>query len=202
MQERETDITTVDGTMNTFITHPAEGGPHPVVLFRRDAPGKREELHDIARRIATAGYYVMLPNLYYRTARDFVVDGTSAGREAMFGHMNALTNMMVVDDCRQILSVAADDPAAGDGPVGCTGYCMSGPFAFAAAAHIERVRASLSIHGVRLCVDEDTSPHLDAGKIRGEMYFGCAENDQWAPPAMINELDLALQQSGINYRIE
>ena len=36
-----------------------------------DAPGKREELHDMARRIATVGYYVLLPNLYYRDAREF-----------------------------------------------------------------------------------------------------------------------------------
>ena len=59
--------------MNTFITHPEEGGPHPLVLFLMDAPGKREELHDMARRLGTAGYHVMLPNLYYRRVRDFVM---------------------------------------------------------------------------------------------------------------------------------
>jgi carboxymethylenebutenolidase len=26
--------------MNTFITQPEEGGPHPVVLFLMDAPGR------------------------------------------------------------------------------------------------------------------------------------------------------------------
>ena len=56
--------------MNTFITCPEEGGPHPVVIFYMDAPGKREELHDMARRIATVGYYVLLPNLYYRDVRE------------------------------------------------------------------------------------------------------------------------------------
>ena len=64
MIEHHIDIQTADGAMNTFITHPEEGGPHPVVLFYMDAPGKREELHDMARRIATVGYYVVLPNLY------------------------------------------------------------------------------------------------------------------------------------------
>jgi len=57
--------------MNSFITRPAAGGPYPVVLFLMDTPGKREELHDMARRIATAGYYVVLPNLYYRTTPEF-----------------------------------------------------------------------------------------------------------------------------------
>ena len=55
--------------MNTFVTHPEEGGPFPVVFFYMDAPGKREELHDMARRLGTAGYYVVLPNLYYRWTR-------------------------------------------------------------------------------------------------------------------------------------
>jgi carboxymethylenebutenolidase len=58
MIEHHLDIETTDGSMNTFITHPEEGGPFPVVFFYMDAPGKREELHDMARRIATVGYYV------------------------------------------------------------------------------------------------------------------------------------------------
>ena len=71
MIDQHLDIQTVDGAMNTFITYPEEGGPHPVVLFYMDAPGKREELHDMARRLGTAGYYVVLPNLYYRSVREF-----------------------------------------------------------------------------------------------------------------------------------
>ena len=65
MIERDVDIQTDNGLMATFITHPQSGGPFPVVLFLMDAPGKREELHDMARRISATGYYVMLSNLYY-----------------------------------------------------------------------------------------------------------------------------------------
>ena len=42
-------------------------GPHPIILFYMDAPAIREELRDMARRFAAVGYYVMLPNLYYRS---------------------------------------------------------------------------------------------------------------------------------------
>ena len=45
MIERDIDIATADGAMNSFVVHPEEGGPFPVVLFYMDAPGKREELH-------------------------------------------------------------------------------------------------------------------------------------------------------------
>ena len=71
MIEHHIDIPTADGAMNTFVVHPDEGGPFPVVLFYMDAPGKREELHDMARRIAAVGYFVVLPNLYYRRSRDY-----------------------------------------------------------------------------------------------------------------------------------
>jgi len=203
MIESELDITTKDGSMTTFITRPEEGGPHPVILFLMDAPGKREELHDMARRFATAGYYVMLPNLYYRTAREFTPDGTQESREVMFSHMNSLTNALVMDDCRQLLAYAEADEGATDGPAGVVGYCMSGPFAFAAAGQLnDRIRAAASIHGVRLFGDLPDSPHLTADKIQGELYIGCAETDDWAPPEMIEKLDRHLATTGINYRIE
>ena len=71
MIEHHIDIPTADGAMNTFVVYPDEGGPFPVVLFYMDAPGKREELHDMARRLASVGYCVVLPNLYYRRSRDY-----------------------------------------------------------------------------------------------------------------------------------
>ena len=61
MIERQLDIPTRDGATTTFIVHPERGGPHPAVLFFMDAPAIREELRDMARRLATSGYYVMLP---------------------------------------------------------------------------------------------------------------------------------------------
>ena len=66
MIEQTIDVPTKDGAATTFIAHPEREGPHPIVLFFMDAPAIREELRDMARRIAAVGYYVMLPNLYYR----------------------------------------------------------------------------------------------------------------------------------------
>ena len=201
MIEHELDISTSDGKVNTFIVHPEENGPFPIILFLMDAPGKREELHDMARRLATVGYYVMLPNLYYRRVREFVM--RQERRPEMFGHMNSLSNAMVCDDARALLDHAATDHAAGAGPVGCVGYCMSGPFAFAVAGALpDRITAAASLHGVRLFSDAADSPHKDAHKIKGELYFGCAETDEWAPKNLIDGLDAWLVQSGVRYRIE
>ena len=51
----------LDHGVYTFVVHPDRGGPHPVILFLMDAPSIREELRDMARRLATVGYYVVLP---------------------------------------------------------------------------------------------------------------------------------------------
>ena len=126
MIEHHIDIPTADGAMNSFVVHPEEGGPHPVVLFYMDAPGKREELHDMARRLASVGYFVVLPNLYYRRTRDFwLTERTDEKMKVMFEHMKALTNAMTVRDTQAMLAWIDAQPAAAAGRVGAVGYCMS-----------------------------------------------------------------------------
>lgn len=203
MIEREVDLETADGTMNTFVTHPEEGGPHPAVLFYMDAPGRREELHDMARRIATAGYFVALPNLYYRRTREFRLRRDEAGMKEMFAMMGHLTNGMVVSDTRALLGLVDVSEAATAGPVGAVGYCMSGPFVFAAAAaYPERFAATASIYGAGLVTDRDDSPHLTAEQIRGEVYFACAEIDRYAPKERIDALAAHLAGTDVEHRIE
>ena len=203
MIELELDIKRKEGQMNTFVVHPDEDGPHPIILFLMDAPGKREELLQMARRIATCGYWVMLPNLYYRRVREFIADGTQKNREKMFEHKNSLSNEMVVEDCESLLQEAKKFESASKGFVGCVGYCMSGPFVFSAAAKINnRIRATASIHGVDLMIESEHSPHKNSHKIKGEIYFGCAENDEWVPNEMIYSLSKYLAKTDINYRIE
>src|SRR5258708_16692750 len=95
------DIPTKDGHTTTFIRHPERDGPHPVILFYMDAPGIREELRDMARRLAISGYYVMLPNLYYRLdvmeLGPLPADPEAPQRKPVIGLMNSINNPPVVD---------------------------------------------------------------------------------------------------------
>jgi carboxymethylenebutenolidase len=204
MIEQHLDLPTVDGDMNSFVVHPEEGGPHPVVLFYMDAPGKREELHDMARRIASVGYFVVLPNLYYRQSRDFQLrERTPEGMKPMFELMNALTNKMVVRDTHAMLRYLDGNPAADARRVGAVGYCMSGPFVFAAAADLpERIQCIAALHPANMVTNADDSPHRLCPKIRCETYVGCAEIDKWCPPADAAALELAMKNAGMNYRLE
>ncbi len=203
MIEKHLDIPTVDGAMNSFVVFPEEGGPHPVVLFYMDAPGKREELHDMARRLATVGYYVVLPNLYYRKTRDFTMVRDEAGFARMFVQMEALSNALVVRDTEAMLRFVDAQREAKANFVGAVGYCMSGPFVMAAAASFpKRIKSIAAIHGANMVTEREDSAHLMAPRIRCESYFACAETDKWASPEIVARLQAALVAGGTPHRIE
>src|ERR1700688_2162732 len=202
MIEEIRDIQTRAGAMETFIVHPDRNGPHPVIFMLMDAPGIRDELYDMARRLATAAYYVVLPNLYYRAGKDtkYGPDVTTKG-SAEQARMRAVRTKMtippVMEDFADMLSFIDTQSAAKKGPVGTHGYCMSGPYALAAAARYpDRVAAAASFYGTWLVSDAEESPHLNLGKARGELYIACAEHDELAPLPMVEDLRALFERSG------
>ena len=211
MIERQVDIETAEGRIDTFICHPEEGGPFPVVIFYMDAPGIREELRDMARRLATVGYYVLLPNLYYRTCRadnppfDYArVRESQVEMDKMFALMRSIGKLRLIeDDTRAMLDFLAKDEQAKEAPYGCVGYCMSGQYVFmAAGAFSEQFAAAASIYGVGCVTERDDSPHLRAKDVQGELYFAFAENDSYVPPEVIEQLGETLASHGTKHRIE
>ena len=207
MIERDIEVATPTGRMNGHVAYPEEGGPFPVVLLYMDAPGIRPELHNMASRIATVGYFVLMPNLYYRTDRtvDFPLARMDEPgfRNAMLGKVRSLDMRMMLEDTDAILQHLQREPKARPGPLGAVGYCMSGRWVFGAAAtYPERFAAIASVYGTGLCTDAPDSPHLAAGKIKGEIYFACAENDTYVPLSQIDALRWHLAATKINHRIE
>ena len=208
MIEKTLDITTKDGVMETFICYPERNRPSPAVFLLMDAHGIREELKDMARRLGTVGYYVLLPNLYYRAGRDTIYgpDVLTHG-SAEHGRMRAVRTKMtippVMDDVAAMLSFIDRQEMAKPGPVGAHGYCMSGPYALAAAARYpDRVIAAASFYGTWLINDAEESPHLSLGKVKGELYIGCAEHDELAPLPMVEELRGLFRRAGTAGEIE
>jgi carboxymethylenebutenolidase len=193
--------------MNTFVVHPERGGPHPVILFYMDAPGIREELRGMARRLASVGYYVMLPNLYHRSGVEelgnFIGEAGTETRKRMFALMGSLDIPKVMDDTDKLVAYADADPAASNGAMGTVGYCMSGQYAIAAAArHPGRVRAAASIYGVRLKTDAPDSPDLAARKADAELYVAWAETDHYAPLTELAPFEASLREGGVKHEVE
>ncbi len=204
MLAADVEIATSDGSMGTYVVRPDGDGPFPLVLFLMDAPGKRSLLHQMADRIASNGYAVMLPNLYYRTTPSFELDFSSRESfERMVELMSGIGNRMVGRDAGALLAHAAADPTVDTTRVGCVGYCMSGPFAvWVAAEYPDQVTAAASFYGVRLHVEAGDSPHLRLGEITGELYIGAAEHDDYVPLDMIDRFEAAMQASGVRGRVE
>jgi carboxymethylenebutenolidase len=207
MIEQIVEIAGKTGAIATFIAHPERGGGHPVVLFFMDAPGIREELRDMARRIASVGYYVMLPNLYHRRGVAELADlprlAEAEARARMADLMGSLSIPLVMADADALLDFADRDPAAGNGPIATLGYCMSGQYAINfAARYPDRVGAAASIYGVQLVTDREDSPHLVAERAGAELYFACAEHDVHAPLEMVEALDQAVKARGLKAEVE
>jgi carboxymethylenebutenolidase len=205
MIEQTLDIATGDGAMETFIARP-ERGAHPRVFMLMDAPGIRDELRDMARRLATVGYHVLLPNLYYRAGRDTiygpqVLEHGSPEHQRMRAVRAKMTIPPVMDDIAAMLAFV--DGAGGSAPVGVHGYCMSGPYALAAAARYpERVAAAASFYGTWLVSEAEESPHRSLAKVKGEIYIACAEHDELAPLPMVEELRGLMQRAGATGELE
>jgi carboxymethylenebutenolidase len=207
MHERTIDIETHDGKCTTFVVHPERGGPAPVILFYMDAPGIREELRDMARRIAACGYYVMLPNLYYRDGAMEIwpipMDPEAPERKRMFALMSNVSIENVMRDTETLIAFADADKAARPGNIGAVGYCMSGQHAVNAAARFPtRVTAAASIYGIKLITDEPSSPHVVAKNAKAELYFACAERDSWAPLDVVAQLAENMRRTGVNAEVE
>jgi carboxymethylenebutenolidase len=193
MIQKQINITTADGAMTTFIAHPERDGAHPVILFYMDAPGFRGELRDMARRLATAGYYVMLPNLYYRSSvlelGPLPVDPEAPERKRMYELMNSINIGLVMEDTKGLLAYAEQDQAADETRVASVGYCMSGRYAInAVGAFAGQVKTGASIYGTHLVTGEADSPDKVAREAAAETYFACAEIDHWAPLEMVENL--------------
>ena len=116
------------------------------------------------------------------------------------------TNMAIpplMDDIGAMLALAEQQKDIKRGPVGCHGYCMSGPYALAAAARYpDRIAAAASFYGTWLVSEAEESPHLSLGKVEGEVYIACAEHDNLAPLPMVDELRTVFARAGAAGEIE
>src|SRR5262249_43388406 len=125
MIDQQVEIPTKDGSTTTFITHPERGGPFPVIIFYMDAPAIREELRDMARRLGTSGYYVMLPNMYYRPGVMEIgpvpPDPNAPERKRMYELMSSINIPLIMEDTRALLAYAEGQAAANTELVGTVG---------------------------------------------------------------------------------
>jgi carboxymethylenebutenolidase len=203
MKEQELEIPSDDGLIGCYAASPSEPGPFPAVILYMDAPGIREELRDFTRRIASQGYFCLLPDMYYRL--DNARFDLSLGEdeiERMFTAASSLTLPMVKSDTASLLSFLQSNSDT-TGKTGIIGYCMSGRYVVAAAADFPtQIHAVASLYGVGIVTDSEESPHLKANQIEAELYLGFAEIDHYVGDNEIPDLREALDAAKVVHKIE
>ncbi|MHB9863997.1 dienelactone hydrolase family protein [Streptomyces sp. YIM S03343] len=205
------DIPTEDGSADSYVARPADGRPRPGVLMFQDAYGLRPRLRAMADRIAAAGYTVLLPNVFYRHGRSPVVALPEfidpAARPEIWQQVGPLVRSLgpgpAMRDAGAFLRWLEQSPLVADGPVAVTGYCMGARLSLrTAGTYPDRVAAAAGFHGGQLATEAPDSPHLVAGNITAEVYFGHADQDPSLPPEQIERLERALTEAGVRHRCE
>jgi carboxymethylenebutenolidase len=203
----EIDIKTADGVAHAWTYRTGEG-PRSAVLLYPDAGGVRPAMHQMAERIAGFGYFVLLPNVFYRAGhyRPFdmaTVWSDPAERARLMELLSSITADRVGIDGGAYLDAIAAQPGIRKDRIGITGYCIGGRMSFLTAGkHPDKVRAAASFHGGGLATDQPESPHRLADRIRASLYFGVADSDRGCTPEHQGILAAALGAAGVHYQIE
>jgi carboxymethylenebutenolidase len=202
-------IPTTDGRADAFAAYPDHGERHPGVLLYTDVFGVRPELEERARELAEHGYYVLVPNLYYRHGPAPVIElPEHIGHEIrpavvarLMPLIEAHTTERVLRDADAYLGFLTTQPEVGAGPVAAIGYCMGAVLAMrTAAAHPGQVAAVAGFHPAFLVTDAPDSPHRLFPKLTAQVHLGLAEGDM--TPESISELNQALDAAGVDYTSE
>ena len=209
MTQTELKISTPDGDARAFTFRPVGEGPWPAVIFFMDGPAIRPALFEMCERLAGHGYFVLLPDMFWRVGpykpinvREAFKDEES--RRKFFGGMMSSTDPeKSTRDTGAFLAWLSTQPQVKGDKVGCTGYCMGGAMALRAAANFpDRIVAAASFHGGRLATDAPDSPHLLASKIKAKVYVGGADEDASFPAKQADLLQDALTKAGVDNRVE
>jgi carboxymethylenebutenolidase len=182
----DVEITTPDGTVDAYFTHPTSGKA-PGVIMWPDIFGLRPAFREMADRLAAQGYAVLVPNPFYRDVKGTVVsedEDLSAAVQRLLPYMKDVTPDRVVTDATALAGWLDDQPSVDTGrKLGVVGFCMSGPYAIRAAAALpDRVGAAASLHGAGVATDAPDSPHLLAPQTKAQFLFGIAQNDDAEDP--------------------
>jgi carboxymethylenebutenolidase len=201
VSEYEIPIETQDGVMTTFVVHPDEGGPFTVAFVYHDGIGYREQVKQNARRFAEDGYFVVVPDLFYREGETISFDPMrhrtdDAYRAELMRVIASVTPDGVMADTVTALPVIDGHPASAEAPMVCVGYCMGARLALhAAAAMPDEFVAAACIHPGTLATDE-------LGRIRGEVLVAFAEVDQSVTAANVDEFRREFEAAGVEGVVE
>jgi carboxymethylenebutenolidase len=205
---QEIAMPTPDGAARAFTFQPEGQGPWPGAIIFMDAPAIRPALWEMGERLAKHGYFVLLPDLFWRAGPYAPINvkevfADEAKRREAFGKLTGSTNPeKQLVDAKAALDYLAGNPNVKPGKVAITGYCMGcGVVMRVAGTYPDRIAAAAGFHGGRLATDSPESPHLLAPKITAKVLVAGADEDAGFPPEQADRLREALTAAGVENEI-
>lgn len=208
VSESDVKIETPDGITDAYYVRPAEG-KHPGILIWPDILGLRPAFRAMGKRLAEAGYSVLVVNPFYRSAVAPVIPNGASFRDQetrdivipMYRKLSATTH--ISDSKVYVEFLDAQDDVDSKRKIGTQGYCMGGPIIMRTAAAVpERVGAAASFHGGGLVTDAEDSPHLLIPKTMAHVLHAVAENDDEKNPTVKDDLRDAYAAAELPAEIE
>jgi carboxymethylenebutenolidase len=139
----DVSIPTQTGNLRGYRAMPNKGGPFPVVLVCAEIFGLDHYMKDICRRLAKAGYYAIVPDLYTRKA-----DLTKFSNIAeVMPIVNSKYDTELVSDYDATVEFARASGKADVARMGITGFCRGGRTALVYAASNPKLKAAVAWYG-------------------------------------------------------
>ncbi|MBS9534758.1 dienelactone hydrolase family protein [Mycobacterium sp. M1] len=202
-------ITTPDGDCPILLFTPGDdAGPWPGIVMYPDAGGVRPAFREMAAQLASFGYAVLLPDVYYRNPGWAPFDmktvfHQSGERDRIMSLMHSITPEVMAADAAAFFDYLASRPEVCGERFGICGYCMGGRTCLVVAGRVPgRVAALASFHGGGLVTDSPDSPHLLAEKIQAAVYVAGAHKDASFTEANAKTLDDTLTAAGVEHTVE
>src|SRR5207244_3097549 len=153
--ESEVTIKTPDGTCDAYFVHPSTGTA-PGVLVWPDIFGLRPAFRTMGKRLAEAGYAVLVVNPFYRVKKAPTAEkGSATPIPDLLPLAQGLNETTHMTDAKAFIAwLDGQASVAKNRKIGTQGYCMGGPIALRTAAAVPaRVGAVGSFHGGGLVTD-------------------------------------------------
>ncbi|MGH7608518.1 MAG: dienelactone hydrolase family protein [Candidatus Dormibacteria bacterium] len=172
-------------TASGYLSTPA-AGPGPGLVVVQEWWGLSDQIKRTADRFAEAGFSALVPDLYHGHVVG-IQEPDQAAKAAM-----ALDASRAARDLRGAVEYLLGSGAARGDRVGCVGYCMGGGLAVTLATVHDRVLATVDFYGI-------PGPDADLGRIQGPLLGHFGDQDDYAAPAAVQDLDRRLAAAGVTH---
>jgi len=132
-----------DVQLRGYRAMPASGGPFPVVLVAAEVFGLNPYMKDVCRRLAKAGYYAVVPDLYTRKA-----DLTKVtDMKEIMPVVNTKYDTELVADYDATVAYAAASGKADTNRMAITGFCRGGRTTLVYSESNPKLKAACAWYG-------------------------------------------------------